>query len=409
MEADSKKYSKLEVSDRSLEIKALSFSDTEYARRLRITQEIINQRGLDALICVPLNRVCWLIGYETLAAGAPSILIIPASGKPTLLVEDFEAFNTITSTSVDDVVTYPWADTPESAVIELLNDRKWAGKRIGWDNHPWFYYTFSKVQEGVKAHWSVETSIIELARSCKGADEIEALRVAGGMGEKGFYAAYGAIREGAQDNDLVAAGYEAITREGSEGMNLHPICTVARRSGIPHTTFGRHPIERGLPVLLEFGGCYKRYTSPMIRTAFLGEPANQLWVDMHDACSEAVRNTIALMKPGASTMEIADEASKPLYALDKRVFVDGNRGYSVGLGFPPFGWGDCPGLQISTAEFQKERVEEYHELRVGNVFHVRAMARHVGEAGVGNSETVVVTENGCEVLTYNNQDRIIIE
>ena len=108
-------------------------------------------------------------------------------------------------------------------------------------------------------------------------------------------------------------------------------------------------------------------------------------------------------------MEIADEASKPLYALDKRVFVDGNRGYSVGLGFPPFGWGDCPGLQISTAEFQKERVEEYHELRVGNVFHVRAMARHVGEAGVGNSETVVVTENGCEVLTYNNQDRIIIE
>lgn len=402
-------YTPLQAPSDADEIKDLSFSEHEYSRRLRVTQEMINSRGLDALICGALPRVCWLTGYETLATDAPSILIIPASGTPTLLVEDFEAFNTITSASIDDVVTLPWADTPEDALVDLLNDRGWTGQRIGWDGHPWTHYTFTVVQDRVNAHWSYEKSIVEQARSCKSTEEIEALRVAANMGEKGFEAAFEAIREGARDNDLVAVAYEAIIGSGSEGMSLQPICTVARRSGIPHTTFRRNPILHGLPILLEFGACYKRYTSPMIRTAFIGEPGDDLWKDMHDACSEAVRKTISLMKPGASTTKVADEASEALRALPDKVFTDGNRGYSVGLGFPGFGWGDCPGLQIATEEWQKERMAGYQELRVGNVFHVRAMARHVGQAGVGASETVVVTEDGCEVLTYNNQDRIIVD
>ena len=37
------------------------------------------------------------------------------------------------------------------------------------------------------------------------------------------------------------------------------------------------------------------------------------------------------------------------------------------------------------------------------------MARHVGFAGVGVSETVTVTEDGAEVLTSNTRELAIVE
>ena len=184
-----------------------------------------------------------------------------------------------------------------------------------------------------------------------------------------------AVRDGALDYHVANAAYDAIIGGGSERMGLQPIVTVGRRSGIPHTTFRRAPIVAGESVLMEFGACINRYTSPMIRTAFLGEPKNPLWIEMYESCQEAVERTIALMRPGALSTEIAEEASRRLLALPDEVFVDGNRGYSVGLSFPS-GWGDCPGLQIATEPWlPKPRIEDYATLKPGFVFHVRAMAR----------------------------------
>ena len=406
---DRGKYQQLVAPHDADEIKDLSFSEGEYRRRLHVTQELIRGADLDALVCASLPRICWLTGYETLDAGAPAIQIIPASGDPTLLVSDFEAFNSITSAWVDDVVTFAWADTSVDALVYLLKDRGWAHKRLGWDHDPWSSFLFAQIRDAVEANWSYEANVVEQARPRKSTEEIEAHRAAGDLGTRGFEAAFGEIEEGAIDNDLAAAAYRAIIGNGSESMNLQPIITVGRRSGIPHTTFRRNEIVRGQPVLMEFGACFRRYTSPMIRTAVIGELTDRLWKQMHNACVGAVRSTIELMKPGASAVEIAKDASKGLLALGDDVFVDGNRGYSVGLGFPPR-WDDCPGLQIATEQWlPPERSEAYEELQPGHVFHVRAMARQIGHAGVGASETVAVTDDGCEVLTSNDHELVVIE
>ena len=55
------------------------------------------------------------------------------------------------------------------------------------------------------------------------------------------------------------------------------------------------------------------------------------------------------------------------------------------------------------------RPSSYATLKPGHTFHVRAMARHVGFAGVGASETETVTEDGAEVLTSNTWELAIIE
>ena len=76
----------------------------------------------------------------------------------------------------------------------------------------------------------------------------------------------------------------------------------------------------------------------------------------------------------------------------------------------PSGWGDCPGLQIATEPWlPKPRIEDYATLKPGFVFHVRAMARHVGWAGVGVSETVAVTEEGAAILTADERYMMMID
>ena len=112
------------------------------------------------------------------------------------------------------------------------------------------------------------------------------------------------------------------------------------------------------------------------------------------------------MRPGVSTLELGEHASEPLDELPPRVFRDGNRGYSVGLSFEP-DWMDVPGLQICPRSGRTERsLATYPTLEAGHVFHVRAVARDVGRAGVGVSETVAVTADGCEVLTDYPRDPI---
>ena len=387
----------------------LTFPLEEYRGRYRRVQRMIADAGLDYLFSTYLPPVCWITGYETLASGAPVALVIPAEGEPTLMIDDFEAFNTLTSSWVEDVVTFPWAANTTGALIDLAKDRGLSGKRLGWDYNRMAVDVFAALSESVDAEWVPVRNMLEEARSRKSPAEIEQIRRAGRLTVLGMQAAREAIRPGAIDTDIANAGYDAIIGGGSERMGLQPIVTVGRRSGIPHTTFRRIPIEPGEAVLMEFGACVNRYTAPMIRAGFLGQPNNPLWVEMWEACKDAVENTIRLMRPGAEVTPLAEEASQLLFSLPEGVYVDGNRGYSMGLSFPA-GWGDCPGLQIATEQYlPSPRPAGYATLKPGHTFHVRAMARHVGFAGVGVSETVTVTEDGAEVLTSNTRELAIIE
>ena len=387
----------------------LAFSEVEYRRRLRATQQAIASQDLDALVCTFMPNICYLSGYETLASFAPAFLVVPSEANPTLLVDEFEAYNTLVSCSVEEVATFPWAGDPVAALIDLVRQRGWAQKRLGWEHHQHGggYQAFVRAQEALAADWIYAHDIVERVRAEKSPAEIDALREAARLTAVGFEAAADALADGVMDTEIASAAYGAIVGGGSERMSIQPIVTIGRNSGVPHTTFRRRRLAVGDAVLMEWGACVKRYTAPMIRTGFVADAADGLWKTMYEACVEAVERTIEQMRPGASTLDIAERASAPLFELPNQVFADGNRGYSVGLSFEP-DWSDVPGLQMATGQWRSTRsVETYPQLQPGHVFHVRAVARDVARAGVGVSETVLVTDDGCAVLTTRDRELII--
>ena len=391
-------------------IRSLQFDGPEFQRRLQAVRAAIQAEGLDAFVCTFAPSVCYVSGYETLASFAPAFLIVRSEHEPTLLVDHFEAFNVLVSSWVEDVVTFPWGADPTDVLIDLLRHRGLESSGIGWEHHQHgaAYESFVRVSEATGDQWKYLHGMVDRVRARKSEAEIAAIRAAGLITPRGYDAVADRLMPGVPDTAVAGPVYEALIGGGSERMSIQPIITAARNSGIPHTTFGRSRLTAGYPVILEWGACIKRYTAPMIRTGVIGELEDPLWNSMYDACLGAVERTIEGMRPGVSTLELAQQASESLNDLPTRVFRDGNRGYSVGLSFEP-DWADVPGLQIATREYRSEvSLATYGMLEPGHVFHVRAVARDVGRAGVGVSETVVVTMDGCEVLTSYDQSMISV-
>lgn len=379
-----------------------AFTTDEYRLRVARVQQLMAGQGLDALICLDFPNICYLTGMVTIAPYGEFMLMVPAQGEPLLLGSTFEMYNAAINCWMADEnrITYGVGASiedrfnhPFHSGKQLLIERGLADKRLGIearsrsmraDAYAWLQGALPD------ATWIDMTGAIEGVRTIKSPAEIAYVRQAAGLSSAGMRAALDTAAAGATDNDLAAAAYQAIIAGGGEFMTIDPIVTVGRRAGVPHSTHQRVRIEPGDAIFMEVGACYQRYTAPLMRGAAIG-PASDVLRRMADACIESVKTTIAGIRPGRSGHDIAVEAARPLVEFVKAGFVwHGTHAYSVGLGFPPR-WDDCPGVEIYLGN--------QTILQAGMVFHATTSLRDPFQCGTCFSETVVVTETGCEVLT----------
>src|SRR5262249_54029848 len=184
---------------------------------------------------------------------------------------------------------------------------------------------------------------VESVRRVKSPREIAFIRRACQATAQGMAAALEEIRPGRTENDVAAAAFAGMVRDGSEFLTNDPIVTSGPRSGIPHTSFKRRLLEPGDAVLLEMGAAYNRYVGPLMRCAVIGSVAEGPPDDVRrfaDVCLEALDNAIAAVRPGAASGEV-DEACRGTF--ERAGLYDYFRkrtGYSVGIGFAP-GWVEC--------------------------------------------------------------------
>ncbi|WP_245449091.1 M24 family metallopeptidase [Phyllobacterium sophorae] len=144
----------------------------------------------------------------------------------------------------------------------------------------------------------------------------------------------------------------------------------------------------GDPVLLELSGNVRRYSAALIRIAVAKSASREL-VRMEDVSRKAPEKMLEAIRPGCPLGEVWDVWS--------RAVTDGGyegrfkrTGYSIGVNYAP-DWGE--GYILS---FQRG---ESRTLRPNMTFHIPSVVEVSGLAHAGTSETVRVTETGCEILT----------
>jgi len=231
------------------------------------------------------------------------------------------------------------------------------------------------------------TGLVERLRAVKSSEEIGYIRAAARVAEAGVRAGLEATALGRTDFDVAAEVHQAVIRAGGEYMSYPPFVAVGPRSSLAHNTWGGRRLESGDIVFLEVSGVVQRYGAALMRCAVLGHPSAELErrnVIVHEVL-EATMNAIRPGRTSGDVDRICREAfARHGYRVLKRA------GYSMGVNFPP-GWGEGAVLDLSDGNPTL--------LEAGMVFHIPQPYRVPGEQTVSTSETVLVTERGCEAIT----------
>lgn len=383
--------------------KELAFAESEYRLRVEKVRKVMDQRDLDVLLVTFAPDLSYLSGYQSFGTGWYSCMILPREGEPLLHMHGLEIGPTMLTSWVKDIRAVRWGDNDGVAgdLAEILKEQGLERKRIGIETkRPGLSID---VYEGLKRALPdatlVEASdVVAQPRMIKSPAELDFMRRSAQITNKGLAAVLPVIKTGMTDNQIAAVLYQTLVNEGSEYFSTQPIVSAGPRSGIGHTTFRRTPIAAGDTVILEFGAAYQRYTSAIFHTVAIGKPSSSV-----EKRAKIINETLDLLlhtvKPGRNAHDVAVEVGAGLNEISPIPSSSRMYGYSIGLGLPPT-WSE-------DIYFIREGIEL--ELKPGMTFHSPIGNRIPGTPGVGFSETWVVTETGCEILTPHERELSVVD
>lgn len=367
------------------------FTQDEYDQRVAAVRAGMAARRLDVLVVTVPENVTYLTGYETIGYASFQTLAVPLAGDLLLIVREMERTVAETTSWVPSVETFSDTDDPVDVARRVLGGRRLLGGRVGLEDQGWFLSpaVHARLRAALGDHVQGGSGLVEAVRRVKSPAEVDLIRSACRLTEAGIQAALETIAPGRTENQVAAAAYAAMVGGGSDFLVGDPIVTSGWRSGVGHFTFANRALEPGDAVLLEFGACRRRYFGPLMRSAVIGEPAPDL-TRMGETVIAALDAAIAAIRPGVTSGAVDQACRGVIEAAGYEPYFRKRTGYSVGVAYAP-DWGE--GHIVSL------RRDDPTPLEPGMVFHIPPALRVPRRYGLGMSETVLVTEGGCEVLT----------
>lgn len=234
------------------------------------------------------------------------------------------------------------------------------------------------------------------AREVKTPEEIEILKQAAAMVDGAYYDIARAIRPGIRENDLVAIANERLYSLGSERVEC--VNSVAGPRGAPHShTFSDRIIQPGDMIFLDIMHSFNGYRTCYYRTFICGVP-NKYQIEAYEKCSQWVSAAIDAIKPGVTVDEIAAVWPK----AEEFGYKDEDEAFLLQFGH---------GIGLSLWErpiISRRYTGQNTILKEGMVFAVECWKGAEDGSGAARiEEEVVVTSDGCEIITNFPSDHLI--
>ena len=379
------------------------FPHDEFQSRLDAVRARMDERGLDVLLLTTPENIHYLSGYQTPGYYFFLGLIVPLKGDPVLVPPPHEESLVASYSVVEDYRLFPDTEDPVAGVAGVLEGLGFARASIGVEYESWFL----KIRDYMRLRMALPqatlhdgSGIVEMGRLIKSEREIGYMREAAVIAQAGVAAGLDAVAEGATERDLAAEVIRAQVMAGSEYSGLPPFVTSGEQHSMQvHSMWSDRKIENGDVVFFEAPGVVNRYHVALTRAAFVGEPP-ELLVHGSEVNRDALRLAKERIRPGTPASEAFEAARQRIDDADVP-YVQGRRiAYSIGTAFPP-GWDEGHIFSINANEHRP-----FHE---GMTFHVITTMRLPGLGAIGCSDTVLVTEDGCETLTSGvpNEVRVV--
>ena len=380
---------------------APAFERDEYQERLARVRAAMRARELDGLMLFSPHNVNYLAGMDTENWFDFQCLLVPLERDPVLVILDFELARWENTSVVDDVRAYTGSDDPLGSALEAASELGLTRARVGLEQRAGIApASFLTLRAGLDGHVEDPFGIVEGARLVKSEREIGYMRKAAALTDAAVEAGYAAIAEGAIDGEVGAAIVQALYRGGSDTVCWGPIVAAGYRSGSAHSSFCGHRIGSGETVFLELTAEVSRYTAPLMRTAVIGEPTDEL-LTIEAAVRATLDAMLATARAGVPASDVARAGLQALQpALDLDLVFHHNFGYPVGLGYPP-SWIENLGFFLQTGNDRP--------LEAGMTFHLPMSLRRYGAFACNLSQTILVGEERAEALTRSPAELRVID
>ncbi|MFC6333230.1 M24 family metallopeptidase [Paenibacillus septentrionalis] len=381
----------------------LIFPIEEFQNRVSKVQRELQSKDWPAMLVHTPENIFYLTGYQSPGYYMYQCLIVPAHGEPKLVLRRGELANveTYSCLSLDQVVTYEDTNDPVEMTADTVKDMGIPEGSIGVETGSWFLQVrnYKKLAACLDKYSLVDgQGTVEAFRVIKSVNELAYIRQACKVTDASMQAGLDAIQVGANEDEAAAAMFSAMILAGGEYLGMEPFISSGNRSGNMHAAWGHKVIGQGETLLLEVAGAVNRYHGALMRAAYTGQPSDEI-KRVSEVCIASLNAAIETIKPGVTAGEV-DQACRG--TIEKAGMYDLFRkrtGYSIGVAFAP-DWGEG---HIMSLQRDDERV-----LQPGMVFHIPPALRVPNQYGVGFSETLVVTETGCEILTSLPRELTII-
>ncbi|MCL2812011.1 MAG: Xaa-Pro peptidase family protein [Clostridia bacterium] len=235
-------------------------------------------------------------------------------------------------------------------------------------------------------------NVPEALRRVKDEGEIAALEQANGITAKAFDYICGFIRPGVTEKQIAMELERWVQENGADSAAFPIIVASGPNGSLCHATPGPRAVQAGDLITVDFGACVNGYRADMTRTVALGSiSAEQRHI--YDTVQEAQKRALAAVKPGALCKEVDAVA---------RDYIDAV-GYKGRFGH---GLGHATGLDIH--EEPRFNTTSTGVLEAGMTMTVEPGVYLPGVGGVRIEDSILVTRDGCKVLTPATKELVTI-
>lgn len=387
-----------------------SIDEAEYRRRIEKVRKYLTRRRLDALYLTNPTSMFYLTGYSFIATERPAALVMPVDAGITfmgpLLEKDHIPLKTKMIQDLKTYVDYPGDKHPIEHFASFLKEMGLSKKRIGIDNKAgaaatWGYRGPPIAKRFREARFVDAKDLIPSMRLIKSQQEIGLIRESAKWANLGHSLLQEYTAEGLWDVEIAleASREASVTMKKALGPDYEPLRRsspvnagfrgqIGEMGAIPHAIATKRTIRKGDVVVTGAGADVGGYSCELERTMIVGEPTEKQR-RYFDAMVKAQEAAFKAFKPEAKCSDI----DKATIAVFKKAglmnLVEHHTGHGLGLeGHEP------PWLDVGNAEL----------LKAGMVVSCEPGIYEAGFAGFRHSDTVLITEDGAELITYYPRD-----
>lgn len=340
---------------------------------------------IDALLVSALPNIRYLSGFT----GDNGLLLITPESK-TLFTDP--RFTIQASQECTCAIKIAPKGPVDPYALEAIRRKKL--KRVGFEATRMVYDVHRRLKEALPLGVTLKPigPVIEQLRMVKSKEEIARIRLSVQTNSQAFEKTVQSIRPGVSESHIAAELEFQMRRLGAEKAAFETIVAAGPRSALPHARPGDRKVGVDELLLIDMGACQDGYMSDMTRMLFFGK-LNTRIRDMYKAVLKAQMAAIAAVHEGITTGQVDQKARQVLE--------------SEGLG-KAFVHSTGHGLGLEIHEPPRVGRRDKTRLQAGMVITIEPGAYIRDFGGIRIEDTVLVTKNGCEILTPTSKELMVL-